>query len=443
MEDSVQRRGDVQGAIARSRVRQAWAMIVLAAAVVAAFMGFRSRRVAESKVPATVYITVTAKSAGMVGQVMVQPGQFVRKGQLLAVMDYSHLEAEKELAEQNLMEALDQTTSSSEATALSPPPPALRGRFEKKAVPLPPVQTNNVNVAPPPPQQPLNLKHPLPEKKGPAAAGNKAPAATQKAPGTLPKVQTAAPTPVKTPSPTQSASKAHLSVKDAEAKVAADNYTIKSLTDKIVTDQDSVDQTQSLVVSLGNIATRTKADSDKSASLLAEGVISANEASKSQSYNMQAQGQLQQAKIKAAEAVSNLGDDQRTLDATKANLPKDMDAIKVAQVDASKPKIQPLVQSSPTPPAGSETSSAPAPRYKLESVPSFASSLPAKPLQVDFISLAQVLQKIAAAEKTLSDTQTEMAASCIYASATGTVTRVSVRSGQLLTKGEATFVIRK
>ena len=437
MEDGVPRRGEVQVAIARSRVRQAWAMIILACAVIAAFMGFKTRHTAASKVPAIVYVTVTAKAPGMVGQVVVQPGQFVRKGQLLAVMDYGHLEAEKELAEQNLMEALEQTTASSEATALPPPPPALRGRFEKRAVPvahlpapLPPVQTNNVKVTPPPAQAPLNLK----------VTPGKTPAPTKGSPTlTLPKAQPKVPVSVTTPA----TGKDRLSVKDTQAKVAADNYTIKTLTDKITADQDAVDQSQSLVTSLGNIASRTKADSDKSASLLAEGVISANEAAKSQSYNMQAQGQLQQGKIKAAEAVSNLGDDQRSLDAAKAQLPKDMDALKQAQSEANKPKKQPEVTPEFTPQDMPQTRTQAAPKYRLETVPSLASSLPPKPLQVDFISLAQILQKIAMAEKELSDAQTQLAGACIYADATGTITRISIKPGQMMTKGEAAFVIRK
>ena len=61
----------------------------------------------------------------------------------------------------------------------------------------------------------------------------------------------------------------------------ADTSQIEALGPKINLDQDAANAAQALVSSLGAMALRTKTDSDKSATLLAEGVISANESGRS------------------------------------------------------------------------------------------------------------------------------------------------------------------
>ena len=115
---------------------------------------------------------------------------------------------------------------------------------------------------------------------------------------------------------------------------------------------------------------------------------------------MQAQGQLSQARIKAAEAQAVLGEDQRALDEATKNLPQDSDALRKAQIEAAQTeKASSTVNIQPAPSFPTE----PAPvdrKFKLESVKGpIAASPPPKPLQVDFISLTQVIQKIMIAER--------------------------------------------
>src|SRR3954469_20517844 len=98
-------------AFARARGRQA--LLVLAMVVVAGASALGIHAVNNRTAPAPISKPVAMISApvagqGMVMQVLVVPGQVVRKGQLLAVLNFSHEKAELANAEDSLINALQQ-----------------------------------------------------------------------------------------------------------------------------------------------------------------------------------------------------------------------------------------------------------------------------------------------------------------------------------------------
>ncbi len=415
---------DANRTIAHSRKWQGLVVLGLAAVLVAGAFGYRgfrhARRIVLARAP--VYSSAVTVGPGMIAEILVKPGQKVRKGELLAVMDFSQLEAAREAAEQNLVNAISASSTGNQAMAPALQPPSLGGSIIKKIVPvgkvpvrMPPVQTNNIKPLPP---------------TGPSSANTKAPVAS--------------PTPPGPPATSTDANQADGKVKALQDKIKVEEDAVKQLQQAFAADQDQATAAQDLVNSLATVAARTKAESDKSATLLAEGVISANEAAKSQSYAQQASAQLEDAKVKAAADEAALGDTQRDIDKAAKQLADDQDGLKKAQVEAENARkalaetaARPQNPTSQQPPAMRE-------QYKLVTVPGpVLPPAPAVPLQPDFLPPQLELQKIQMAEAQLDQLNRQFQNVCVYAPDDGVVTSVAIHPGQFVQANLVAVILRK
>lgn len=404
--DSHTHGAEVQRAFARARARQVWMLLVLIALGLAAGFGWSVFAPKPTSRPAARLASVNSVGEGLLAQVMVVPGQQVRKGQLVAVLENSHLRMELNNAMYDLIAAMQQNQATAAPTALTNPP-ALKGNFEKKPV----------LVAPPA-----------------SSTGEE----KQKSLPTLPP-----PTANKTPEGQDPAAKAEARVKDLQGKIAQAKVDLAANTQKLTEDKQAADTAQALVTAAEQIVNRTAQEKAKSASLLAEGVISANEAAKADMYASQAQAQLQTARLKAAQAVATAGDTQRALDSendalksAQADLPKAQAGLDAAK-KAPKPPQRPA---SMLPPAG-KSGISPLPQYKLVPVKGTGPVPPPQPLQVNFTPPSQALVRIQRAEAALEAVQARFASTCIYAPASGRVTRVFAHSGESVHAGTAIVVI--
>jgi multidrug resistance efflux pump len=406
--EGVPRKVGVSDTIARSRARQGLLVAVVAAACVASYFGFTgTRKSAASKVVAHL-ASAAVTSPGMVTQVLVKQGQWVRKGELLAVLDYSHVQAELAGAEAEYQVALAKGTGSTVATAL-PAPPNFAGGFEKRPVVIAePAQT----YTPPP----------LPTSKHPVAKLPEIKLPTSQAP---------------------TSAKAAPKVAQLQDEIKKTQAEIPDLQKKIDDDKAAADSAQALAVAAQSVADRSKTQKDKSASLLAEGVISAKEAAQADSNWIQAQGQLQAARLKATEAEAMMGEDQRDLDKANEDLKNYQTELPKAQaaqaaVANQPPQLAPISKPEPGGPPPPEPQ-----KYKLVKLkgPVMAAP-PPEPLQVDFTSPAQAAAQLKKAETDLAIARQNFAAACIYAPETGQISKINVKVGQMAKPGIAAFVIQ-
>lgn len=403
--DGIPHHGEAGHVVPRSRARYGWiilAIVVVGAAVASPFALRAYRHFTRTPTPPPVhFVSAGVTSAGTVMQVVVQPGQMVRKGELLAVLDYSHQQAVLDAAENNLILALEQAQQSSTPVALPTPP--IAGRFEKKAVPI-------AKLPPMPAPKPIKVS-------------------------TL-------------PNPSVGATQLSASAVTAQKKVDALQDQIKqseadipALQQKIADEQEAVQSAQALVTATQNVVQHTQAERQKASSLLAQGVISANEAAKAETYAAQAQGQWETAKVRAAAAIALLGDTQRQLDAVNAKLSKARSDLPKAQQQLALAKKQPsetVVASS-----GTVAAQPPPPQYKLELKGPVAPAPPPAPVQVNFTAPQQALQQILKAEQALEVAQHQFDACCVYAPASGKIISIRVRPGQTVQPGVALVVIQR
>jgi len=399
-----------QAAVARSRTRQAVMVAVLVGLIAAAGFGFRGFRKHKVTAPAVSYVSATTTAPGMVAQILVRPGQQVRKGELLAVMDFGELEAQREEAQQDVLNAVEGGAAGNQAIATPAPAPGITGGIDKRIVPvgkLPPpmpmVRSNNIQ----------------------APDGSAAPPAL----ATLPKAGSPG-----------DAGQADSKAKDLQSKIKLEEDAIRTLQKSFADEQDAATSAQDLVNSLAAAAGRTRADSDKSATLLAEGVISANDAAKSQTYAQQAEGQLEDARVHAAAAEATLGDTQREIDKTAKQVLSDREDLKKVQAEADEARKHPAL--APATPA--ERSPQPVPKFKLVPIPSAAGPVaPPTPVHVDFLPPALEGQRIDQAEAKLDAVGQRFSGACIYAPADGVIERIAIRPGQTVQANAVAVVIRK
>src|SRR5437763_700627 len=276
--------------VSRSRGRQLWAVLFFLLAVFASAVGVKAyHRAARPAVSVAPSRAVGAPIHGTVTQVLVRQGENVRKGQLLAVLDFSRQQDILDAAENNVVLAFEQAQQSSTPIAM-PAPPDMKGGFEKKAVPV--VASRSVEA---------------PLLTNPSAVTSKTLTATAAAQQRLDDVQG--------------------QIKQGQSDIAA-------LEETLADETDAADGAQALITSIKSVVQHTQSEKQKSATLLAEGVISAHDAARSDMYASQAQGQLETAKIRAAAAQAALGDTKRQIEALRS---------KVARAQADLPKAQELL----------------------------------------------------------------------------------------------------
>ncbi len=410
-----------QAAIARSRTRQAAIVVVFLGLLVAAGFGYRGFRKKKVTVPVYTYASALSTAPGMVAQILVKSGDQVRKGELLAVMDFSQVEAEREAAEQSVWNAVAGDAQGNQAVANAlPSPPGMSGPFDVKMVPvgklpgrLPTVRTNNI---------------PFPTR-------------------TPPQVSKPADVPT-SPLPGLQVDQLDSKVKDIQTKIKAEQDAVADLQKSFTAEQDAATSGQDLVNSLTAVAARTKAESDKSATLLAEGVISAREASRSQGYAQQAEGQLEAARVHAAADEATLGETQNQINSTAKQIVADQDDLKKAQAaadDARKAAARiAAVKTSPTPPPALAPAR-PMGQFKIIKVPTApaAPAAPPTPLHVEFLPPELEAQKISQAENQLQTVNKKFIGACIYAPEDGVVTRIAIRPGQMIEANTVAIVIQK
>ena len=398
--------GEVNTAFARARGRQLWLLAAIIALGAVGFAGIKLNRPKPIEAPKISFAPASSQSDGMVAQILVKPGEQVRKGELLAVLEFSRLDAQHEAALDNVIQVASVDTNAGPAVTAPLPPSGLNGGLTKRAVRI--VQPSQALPAIPPK---INLPQ-TEQSAGPI------PAKGQDLPRQVALLQ---------------------SGMDALTKQTA------TLRQNIKDDQDAVTTSQALVATLTAVATRTKADADKSATLLAEGVISAHEASKAQGYSLQAQGRLQEAKVSAAQAVETLGDAQRTLDSTNQTIAADQDKLKKLNSQVAQEKVHPqpapVLKSVPLAPA--QVPSQSKITYKLQSIKGpIMPNIPPAPLPVTFMGPAQQGQLIQKAEHILNQVDQNFESVCIYAPTDGTVTQINARPGESIAKGTVLFEIR-
>lgn len=395
-------------AFARARTRQFIFLGVFVIAVAAAAVGVRTLSPAKKIVPPPfVPANAYTPAEGTVYQVLVAPGEQVRKGQLLAVLDPRPYEQQLSLAEADLIAAEHQSQPSDIAVAAPPTMPGalpMAGGFEKVPVPVP------GTVAP------LNpLPNASPNRSSVGVPPAKAPTSSTEA---------------KLKGLKEKRAKAEALLNDSKSKVeAAKAEAVSSAT---------------LLQSAEAITVKAKAAKDKSASLLATGAISANEASKSESYYNQVMGQYQAAKLKAAEAQALAGQLDRDISEAEATLKTIDSDISKAQAAAAEEKKHPAAPANEivvTPPPAAEPAR---PKYKLVPVkpPSLGPVAPA-PVQVNFGPSPDALKAIAKARAGVEMASKAFARCVIYAPASGTVREVNIRPGEKVGAKQLSIVIAK
>ena len=384
---------EVGRAMPRSRVRAVWVVVFFVLAVIASAFGVKAFHRAET--PAANLAPSRAVGApikGVITEVLVQPGEQVRKGQLLAVLDFSRQQDILQTAENNVILAYEQTQQNSTPVAL-PTPPDLKGGFEKKAVTV--VASKSIEV-------PTMLPNPNASKNLTAVA-----AAQQR-------------------------------VDDLQSQIKQGNSDLAALEDTLADESDAASGSQALITSINSVVQHTQAEKQKSASLLAQGVISARDAARSDMYASQAQGQLEGAKIRAAAAQAALGDTKRQMDALKA---------KIAKAQADLPEAQALLAEAkkhPNEPAQMYAMQAPKQEYKLVKLKGpITPALPPQPLQVNFVSPEDAQRRMETAEQQLENASHEMRAYCIYAPVAGKLTKVNARPGDIVKPQTQLFVIER
>jgi multidrug resistance efflux pump len=243
-------------------------------------------------------------------------------------------------------------------------------------------------------------------------------------------------------SPSLPAPQASNTVAAADVKRAQDSKNqamgrIQEVMTKIDEAKSEVAAQQALVDAAQSSVERTKADKDKSATLLAEGVISANEASRAESYYAQATGQLEQAKAKASEAQALVGQYERELDNARKNLKQSESKFQRAQIEAKNPRpVQRVAHSSASPFSGMVAKNMPTqPQVKYKLVPMKGPIIPAPPpiptpVHVDLMAPQKAGIAIEQAKAAVALAEQNFAKCCIYAPTDGTVVRVLVAPGQ-------------
>lgn len=396
-------------AFARARTRQLFILGVFVIGVGAAALGVRSLTPAKKVVPPSfVPYNAFTPAEGTVYQILVAPGEQVRKGQLLAVLDPRPYEQQLSLAEADLIAAEHQAQPSDIAVAAPPTMPGalpMAGGFEKVPVP---VQGSVV---------PLN---PLPNATGPRSSLGVPPAKA-------------------------SASPAEPKLKALKEKRAKTEALLSESKSKVEAAKSEAASAQALLQSAEAISIKAKAAKDKSAGLLATGAISANEAAKSDSYYNQVMGQYQAAKLKAAESQALAGQLDRDIAEAKATM-KTIDAdIAKAQAAVAEEKKHPATTANeivvtPPPPAPEPAR----PKYRLVPVkPMSLGPVAPAPVQVNFGPSPEALKAIAKARAGVEMASKAFARCVIYAPASGTVREIDIRPGQKVRAKQLSVVIAK
>jgi len=303
--------------------------------------------------------------------------------------------------------------------AIQTPAIGMKGGFEKKPVPIQPIPNRGGNMPVLPTVSPRNLSPVSQVSVQPDASKVVADAATK----------------VK-------------GLKDHGDKAQAEMPTLQKELDDA---KSTLSSAQALVASAQAVADRTRAERDKNATLLAEGVISASEASKSDAYAMQAQGQLQVAKVKAAQAAVQVGEKQRAIDSAQADIvaaSKDLPTAIAALANAKKQAltVRPMVTWS-GPKGGLPAASPPAqslPKFKLVKLKgAITPTPPPQPVKVDFTPPSQSSARLDKAEATLERLKAEFAKSCIYAPESGKISRVVLGVGRQVQPGAVVVVLER
>ena len=227
---------------------------------------------------------------------------------------------------------------------------------------------------------------------------------------------------------------------DVQGQIKQGQSDIAALEETLADETDAADGAQALITSIKSVVLHTQSEKQKSATLLAEGVISAHDAARSDMYASQAQGQLETAKIRAAAAQAALGDTKRQIEALKS---------KVAKAQADLPKAQELLAEAKKHPnelafSGTYSEQSASQAYKLVKLKGpITPALPPQPLQVNFMSPDEALQRIQKAQQQLEAAQHELKAYCIYAPVSGRIIKIDVRAGQQVKPQTQLFVIER
>jgi multidrug resistance efflux pump len=389
-------------AFSRSKARQLWFAAFLAVAAGGSLLGVTLSKPKVRPVPVLHFVSAPTMGGGMVAQIYVHTGQVVRKGELLASLDYGKALAALDNARAELENAIEQETGSNVAVALPATLSPISGAFEKK---------------------PVLIKTPASTKASARATS-------------LPKVSL---TPT---APKESTPASDLRVDDYERSIKQTRAEIPGLESSLSDAKSSAETAQAALVSAQAVADRTRSDKNKASTLLAEGVLSANEASKAEAYAAQAAGALQSARLRAAQAQAQVGEVQRMLDKAKETLAKS--EAELPKAIAAAKKVNASSKVAATPPAISAAAQQDQPKYKLVlKGPISAPVPPAQPVKVDFTSPADIAARIKKAETALAEAQANCQKLCIYAPADGIVARVGVRVGQMVQPGVAAFVVQR
>lgn len=377
-------------------------LAIVAGATILGLLGWAAAR--STAAPADLGYDLMATSEGTITQVIAQPGQTVKKGDLLVLLDDTAEQQALTTARAEL-DLLAQEVQGAGIAVAMPPGSGLGGKI---------IQTG-----------------PMP--RGVVPTG-KVPEAL----GTLPPVtetdQPAAPK-------TDIKAAAEADLKAVEAKLEAQRTlrieTVQKRDDALALAAEATRNAETSKV----IAEQRKKQAEKMKFLLSEGAVSRVEAAKAESLYQSAQGgadaALRQAEEHQASATS-LDAEVAAIDIRIAGLERDVAKAKdlVAKAPASVPAAPVAAQPANPLPAAEPSPGKPA---FVRSTP--APSIPAK-VEVDKGVKREVEEKLTAAKRKVDEAETNLESRRIVAPRDGVILKVLVRAGGSLRKGQSILEIR-